>query len=130
MAIQFSHSPVVILKRSLETRLIDLRQKGDQHAIRVATNLLNGELVDDYLVGIDDVMDDDETTHQMLTALGLIWNDGNECVDYYMQNRYPAPWLECFTLPPPTQDDPAWRFGVQEAYKHIGDESTKVIKST
>jgi hypothetical protein len=129
MALQFTHSPVVILKRSLEKRLIDLQQQGDQHAIRVATNLLNGDLVDDYLVGIDDMMDDDESTHQMLTALGLTWNDGNKCVDYFMPNFYPAPWLECFTLPPPTRDDPAWRFGVQEAYKHIWDQSNKVIKS-
>jgi hypothetical protein len=36
--------------------------------------LLNGELVDDYLVGINDMMDDNETTHQMLTALGMTWN--------------------------------------------------------
>jgi hypothetical protein len=34
------------------------------------------------------------------------------------------------TLPPPTLDDPAWRFGAQEAYKHVGDASTEVIKST
>jgi hypothetical protein len=128
MALQFSHSPVVILKRSLETKLIDLRLRGDQHAIRLATNLLNGELVDDYLVGIDDMMDDDETTHQMLAALGLTWNDGNECVDYFMPNLYPAQWLECFTLPLPTRDDPAWRFGVQEAYRHIDDTSGKLIK--
>ena len=107
MALQFVDSPVAILGRSLVTRLIDFLQQCDQHVIRVATNFLNGELIDDYLVGIDDMMDDDETTHQMLTALGLIWNDGNECVDYYMQNRYPAPWLECFTPPPPTLDDPA-----------------------
>lgn len=128
MALQFAHSPVVILKRSLETRLIDLWQEGDQHAIRVATNLLNGELVDDFLVGIDDMMDDDETTHQMLKALGLTWNDGNECLDYYLPHRFPAPWLECFTLPLPARDDPAWRFGVQEAYCHIDDTSGKLIK--
>jgi len=36
--------------------------------------LLNGELVDDYLVGINDMMDDNETTPQMLTALGMTWN--------------------------------------------------------
>lgn len=127
MALQFGHSPeVVVLKRSLEIRLIDIWLEGDQHAIRVATNLLNCDLVDDYLVGIDDMIDDEETTHQMLTALGLTWSDGNKCVDYYMPNRHPAPWLECFTLPPPTHDDPARRFGVQEAYKHIEDESTKV----
>ena len=129
MALQFLHSPILILKRSLEARLIHLRLDGDQHAIRVATNLLNGELVDDYLVGIDDMMDDDETTHHMLTALGLTWNDGIECVDYYVPNSFPARWLECYTLPLPARDDPAWRFGVQEAYKHIEDESTKVIKS-
>jgi hypothetical protein len=129
MGLQFTHSPVIILKRSLELRLRLLVVEDNQPAIRVATNLLNGDLVDDYLVGIDDMIDDDETTHQMLTTLGLTWNDGNECVDYYMPSRYSAPWLECFTLPPPTRGDPAWRFGVQEAYKHIGDESTKVIKS-
>jgi len=128
MALQFAHSPVIILRRSLEKRLIDLQQQGDQHAIRVATKLLNGDLVDDYLVGIDDMMDDDETTHQMMAALGLTWNDGNECVDYFMPNLYPAPWLECFTLPLPARDDPAWRFGVQEAYRHIDDTSGKLIK--
>lgn len=128
MALQFAHSPVIILRRSLEKRLIDLQQQGDQHAIRVATKLLNGDLVDDYLVGIDDMMDDDKTTHQMLAALGLTWNDGNECVDYFMPNLYPAPWLECFTLPLPARDDPAWRFGVQEAYRHIDDTSGKLIK--
>jgi hypothetical protein len=128
MALQFLHSPVVILKSSLEAMLSHLRLDDDQDAIRVATNLLNGDLVDDYLVGIDDMMDDDETTHQMLTALGLIWNDGYKCVDYYMPSRYSVPWLECFTLPPPTRDDPAWRFGVQEAYRHIDDTSGKLIK--
>jgi len=128
MGLQFTHSPVIILKRSLERRLRLLIAEDNQPAIRVATNLLNGELVDDYLVGIDDMMDDDEITHQMLTALGLTWNDGKECVDYYLPNLYPAPWLECFTLPPPTRDDPAWRFGVQEAYRHIDDTSGKLIK--
>jgi len=130
MGLQFTHSPVIIRKRSLELRLRLLVAEDNQPAIRVANNLLNGELVDDYLVGIDDMMDDDETTHQMLTALGLTWNDGKECVDYYLPNLYPAPWLKCFTLPPPTRDDPAWRYGVQEAYKHIEDKSTKVIKSS
>ena len=128
MALQFLHSPVVILKSSLEARLIHLRLDVDQHAVRVATNLLTGDLVDDYLVGIDDMMEDDETTHQMLSALGLTWNDGHECIDYYMPNGNPAPWLECVTLPLPARDDPAWRFGVQEAYRHIDDTSGKLVK--
>lgn len=130
MALQFTHSPVVILKRSLEARLHELKLAGDEHAVRVATNLLKGDLVDDYLVGIDDMMDDDDSTHQMLSALGLTWNDGNECVDYYMPTSYPAPWLECFTLPLPARDDPAYKFGVQEAYRHIDDPSSVVIKSS
>ena len=128
MALHFAFSPVIILKRSLEARLAELRQLGDQHAIIVATNLLTGQLVDDYLVGIDDMMDDDETTHQMLSALGLRWNDGNECVDYYMPNSYPAPWLECFTLPHPSREDPEWRLGTQEAYRHVDNTSGKLIK--
>ena len=128
MALQFLHSPVVILKSSLEARLIHLRLDGDQHAIGVATNLLNGDLVDDYLVGIDDMMDNDDTTHHMLSVLGLTWHDGTQCVDYFTPDSFPAPWLECFTLPLPTRDDPAWRFGVQEAYRHIDDTSGKLIK--
>ena len=128
MALQFTFSPVVILKRSLEARLAELEQRDDQHAIIVATNMLNGELVDDYLVGIDDMMDGDETTHQMLSALGLRWNDGDECVDYYMPNSYPAPWLECFTLPPPSREDPEWRFGIQEGYRHVDDTSGRIIQ--
>ena len=87
-------------------------------------------MVDDYLVGIDDMMEDDETTHQMLSALGLTWNDGNECIDYYMPNGYPAPWLQCFTLPPPSREDPEWRLGIQEAYRHVDDTSGKLIKPT
>ena len=130
MALQFLHSPVVILKSSLEARLIHLRLDGDQHAVRVATNLLTGDLVDDYLVGIDDMMEDDETTHQLLSAIGLTWNDGDECVDYYMPNSYPAPWLECFTLPPPSREDPEWRLGIQEAYRHVDDTSGRLIKPT
>jgi hypothetical protein len=128
MALQFTHSPVIILKRSLELRLRVLVAEDNQPAIRVATNLLTDDLVDDYLVGIDDMMDNDDTTHHMLSVLGLTWHDGTQCVDYFTPDSFPAPWLDCFTLPPPTRDDPAWRFGVQEAYRHIDDTSGKLIK--
>jgi hypothetical protein len=128
MGLQFTHSPVIILKRSLELRLRVLVAEDNQPAIRVATNLLNGDLVDDYLVGIDDMMDNDDTTHHMLSVLGLTWHDGTQCVDYFTPDSFPAPWLECFTLPLATRDDPAWRFGVQEAYRHIDDTSGKLIK--
>jgi len=128
MALIFTHTPVIILKRSLETRLQALTASDTKHAVRVATNLLNGDLVDDYLVGIDDMMDNDDTTHHMLSVLGLKWHDGTQCLDYFTPDSFPAPWLDCFTLPLPARDDPAWRFGVQEAYRHIDDTSGRLIK--
>jgi hypothetical protein len=112
MALVFDFSPIVIRKAALQACLVALEAQGNSAAITFAKNLLNGDLVDDYLVGMDETADPDDFTHDTLQLLGLIWHDGTQCVDYYVPDSYPAPWLKT--------ELSGWR----EAFYHVDDAAS------
>jgi hypothetical protein len=94
MALVFDFSPIVIRKAALQACLVALEAQGNAPAMIFAKNLLTGDLVDDYLVGMDEMADPDDFTHDTLQLLGLVWHDGTQCVDYYVPDSYPATWLK------------------------------------
>ena len=93
MPLAFSF-PAIIVKK--ETLLKQLESNSFQRNILDFSNhLLNSNLNDEYLVGIESMSDSFDAEIHMLNELGLIWNDGTEAVDFYITNQgtYSANWL-------------------------------------
>jgi hypothetical protein len=56
-------------------------------------------LQDDYLAGMDELISEDDSAVVFLERLGLVWNDGEDCVDFYLGGPFEAPWLENKGIP-------------------------------
>jgi hypothetical protein len=85
MPLAFSF-PAIIVKK--ETLLKQLESNSFQRNILDFSNhLLNSNLNDEYLVGIESMSDSFDAEIHMLNELGLIWNDGTEAVDFYITNQ-------------------------------------------
>lgn len=120
MPLIIHHFPVIIRKQALLDRLASLPETDPKaHVIRT---LLKHSLQDDYLVGMDELISEDDSALVFLESLGLVWNDGEDCIDFYLGGPYEAPWLENKGIPASGQPQTVWN-----AYKHVDDSSKKLI---
>jgi hypothetical protein len=125
MALVFHHFPVIIRKHALLDRLASLSQNDPK--VDVIKSLLKLSLQDDYLVGMDEMSCEDDSSLVFLTGLGLVWHDEEDCVDFYLGGPYEAPWLEYKAIPSNSSRVKGQPQTVWSAYKHVDDLSTPLI---
>jgi hypothetical protein len=95
MALAFSHFGIVVKRESM-VRNICNSSVDDTHFSAVANNLLDGDFGDDYLIGIESMNGDLTDEFLMLQRLGLHWNDGKDCIDFFIpsEGSATATWLK------------------------------------
>jgi hypothetical protein len=95
MALAFSHCSIVV-KRESVARVIGNKLIDDENLLAVANNLVDGDFGDDYLIGIESMNGNLSDEFQMLQRLGLHWNDGKDCMDFFIPSdgAATATWLK------------------------------------
>ena len=95
MALAFSHFGIVVKRESI-VRNICNGSVDDAHSLAVANNLVDGNFGDDYLIGIESMNGDLTDEFLMLQRLGLHWNDGKDCIDFFIPSEgvATATWLK------------------------------------
>jgi hypothetical protein len=95
MALAFSHCSIVV-KRESVVRNIRRGISDDTHWLAAANNLVDSNFGDDYLIGIESWNGDLSSEFLTLQMLGLHWNDGRECVDFFIpsEGTATATWLK------------------------------------
>jgi len=125
MPLGFSHFPVVIRKQALLDRLALLPPSALE--IAIINRLLASKFADDYLVGLDDMASEDDTTLTLLTVLGLAWHMDGDCIDYFMWGACNASWLEYECIPEQFTSGNNQPSGFWHTYRHVDDKSTKLV---
>lgn len=93
MPLAFSFPAILIKKdRLIKQRDLNAHKK---HILDFANHLLTSNLKDDFLVGIESMSHSFDIEIEMLTEMGMRWNDGEVAVDFYITNQgnYTANWL-------------------------------------
>ena len=95
MALAFVHFSIVV-KRESVVRVIRNGSFDDTHLLAVANNLVDGDFGDDYLIGIESMNGNLSDDFLMLQRLGLHWNDGKDCMDFFIpsEGAATATWLK------------------------------------
>jgi hypothetical protein len=95
MPIAFSFFSLII-KRDALSKVIHNSQNLSEEVNNRGMSLLGSEFSDEYLIGIEAMSENLEDEQNLLNSLGLIWNNGIDCVDYFMPSKgaYTASWLK------------------------------------
>ena len=93
MPLAFSFPAIIIKRDSLLRQLESNTHKKD--ILDFANHLLTSNLKDDFLVGIESMSNSFDIEIEMLTEMGMLWNDGEVAADFYITNQgnYTANWL-------------------------------------
>ncbi len=93
MPLAFSFPAIVIKKESLIKQLES--NSYQKNILDFSNHLLASNLKDDYLVGIESMSNSFDNEIEILTEMGLSWNDGEKSADFYITNKgnYTADWL-------------------------------------
>jgi hypothetical protein len=86
--------PAIIVKKETLIKQLEITSY-PKHISDFSSHILNSNLNDEYLIGIETMSNVFDTEIQMLNELGLVWNDGTEAIDFYITNQgtYSANWL-------------------------------------
>ena len=93
MPLAFSFPAIVIKKEKLIKQLeLNAHQKNISD---FGNHLLTSNLKDDFLVGIESMSNSFDIEIEMLTEMGMLWNDGEVAADFYITNQgnFTANWL-------------------------------------
>lgn len=95
MALAFVHFSIVV-KRESVVRVIRDELIDDTQLLAVANNLVDSDFGDDYLIGIESMNGNLSDDFLMLQRLGLHWNDGKGCMDFFIpsEGAATATWLK------------------------------------
>ena len=93
MPLAFSFPAIVIKKERLIKQLESYEQQ--KHIVDFAKHLLTSNLKDDRLLGIESMSNSFDIELNLLSEMGMRWNDGTNAIDFYITNQgnYIANWL-------------------------------------
>ena len=93
MPLALSFPAIVIKKEKLIKQLES--NAHHEHILDFTNHLLNSNLKDDFLVGIESMSNSFNIEIKILTEMGMRWNDGEVAADFYITNQgnYTANWL-------------------------------------
>ena len=95
MPIAFSFFSIII-KRDALTKIASHFQGLPKEVNKLAIGLLESKFSDDYIIGMEAMSENLEDDLNLLNSLGLVWNDGLDCVDYFIPSKgiFTASWLK------------------------------------
>ena len=119
MPIAFSFSSLIIKRDSL-LRVVNNSQGLSEEINQIAMNLLHKDFGDEYIIGLEVMGENLEDDQNLLNSLGLVWNDGLDCIDYFIPSKgtFTASWLQYAHL----KDGK----GHYSCFKHINDSSPDI----
>lgn len=106
-----------------------LRSSRDEEAAEIASNLLQSEITDDYLVAIESMVPFSEMDFDCWqNRLGLIRNNGYKSIDFYIPDiEVPiCEWLEFSVLREKTGKEGTVGSIIWDGYRFVGDKSLSV----
>lgn len=117
MPIAFSTYSIIVKRSALQNAF----DTNHDEISKTANSLLQSKLIDEYLVGIESTSEDLEFEKVILNSMGLIWNDGIDCIDYYIpsEGTFTATWLRYERL--------KYQDCYFSCYQHIDDCSNAII---
>jgi hypothetical protein len=118
MAVTYYHFAIIIQRSAL----IKIINSGDASKRTEAAKLIaDTSFGDGYLIVVESMNSNLEDEKYLLTEAGLIWNDGHDCIDYYIptEGAFTASWLEYARL----KEGKVY----YSTYKKIGVSSEKII---
>jgi len=94
MPLAFSHYSVVLKRKSIVDKVLN-NQSIDKHLLKISKNLIESNFSDDYLIGIESLNENLNDELALLKKLGLNWNDGFDCLDFFIPSlgTATATWL-------------------------------------